>query len=199
MQLSITGKQLDVGDALRTHIEQALQAAVAKYFENASDSHVTMSKDGHGFRADITVHAGKRVVIQGHAIGADPYASFDKAAEHVSKRLRRYKRRLRDHHKGPRGQESAERALQYVIAAEPEIASPEEQIDPVENDEPVIVAETETEIETLTVGEAVMRMELRELSAMMFRNSAHGGLSTDYRRSDGNIGWIDPQNSPAAE
>ena len=85
--------------------------------------------------------------------------------------------------------------MQFVIAAEPEIESPEEQIDPVENDEPVIVAETETEIETLTVGEAVMRMELRELSAMMFRNSAHGGLSTVYRRSDGNIGWIDPQDS----
>ncbi len=97
------------------------------------------------------------------------------------------------------GPESAERALQYVIAVEPEIALPEEQIDPVENDEPVIVAEAETEIETLTVGEAVMRMELRELSAMMFRNSVHGGLSTVYRRSDGNIGWIDPQNSPAAE
>ena len=199
MQLSITGKQLDVGDALRAHIEQALHASVSKYFENATDSHVTMSKDGHGFRADIAVHAGKRVVIQGHAIGADPYSSFDAAAEHVSKRLRRYKRRLRDHHKGPRSQESAERASQFVIAAEPELASPDEQIDPVENDEPVIVAETETEIETLTVGEAVMRMELRELPAMMFRNSAHGGLSTVYRRSDGNIGWIDPQHGQLAD
>lgn len=178
---------------------QALHASVSKYFENATDSHVTNSKDGHGFRADIAVHAGKRVVVQGHAKGADPYTSFDTAAEHVSKRLRRYKRLLRDHHKGQRSQDGTESALQYVIAAELEIESPDEQFDPVENDEPVIVAEAETEIETLTVGQAVMRMELRELSAMMFRNSAHGGLRTVYRRSDGNIGWIDPRVSQAAD
>ena len=198
MQLSVTGKQLDVGDALRSHIEQALPASVAKYFENATDSQVTLSRDGKQFRADITVHAGKRIVIQGHAVAADPYAAFDGATDHVSKRLRRYKRRLRDHHKRSVGHETSERALQYVLAAEPEPPTTTETEAPAENDKPIIVAEAETELETLSVGEAVMRMDLRELSTMMFRNSAHGGLNTVYRRGDGNIGWIDPHVGPAS-
>ena len=198
MQLSVTGKQLDVGGALRAHIEQALPATVAKYFDNATDSQVTLSKDGQRFRVDITVHAGKRIVIQGHAVAGDPYAAFDEASEHVSKRLRRYKRRLRDHHKRHGAYEKSERALQYVLAAEPEMSVTSENDAPAENDHPTIVAEVETEIETLSVGEAVMRMDLRELPTLMFRNSTHGGFNTVYRRSDGNIGWIDPQDSPAS-
>ena len=196
MQLSVTGKQLDVGDALRDHIEQALPASVAKYFENATDSQVTLSKDGHKFRADITVHAGKRIVIQGHAVAKDPYAAFEGATDHVSKRLRRYKRRLRDHHKRHANYENSEHAQQYVLAAEPEQPVTSEDNAPAENDGPIIVAEAETEIETLSVGEAVMRLDLRELTTMMFRNRTHGGLNTVYRHEDGNIGWIDPHNNP---
>ncbi len=99
MQLTINGKQLDVGDALRGYIEEQLPAVVGKYFENPTDGHVTMSKQGTDIRADVTVHVGKGILLQGHALAGDAYAAFDEATEHVGTRLRRYKRRLRDHHR----------------------------------------------------------------------------------------------------
>lgn len=194
MQLSINGKQLDIGSALRDHIEQQIPTIVGKYFLNPTDANVTVSKEGPSFRTDITVHVGKGIIVQGHSLSGDPYAAFDAAANHVAKRLRRYKRRLRDHHRGHSGDEDILRAAQYVLAAEDEPESPEPE-DATEPTQPVIVAEMETRIETLTVGEAVMRMDLANLSAMMFRNSSHGGLNMVYVRRDGNIGWIDPQSS----
>jgi ribosomal subunit interface protein len=189
MHLSVKGKQLDVGAALRGHIEGQLPTIVGKYFDNPTDAQVTMSKEGNEFRADITVHVGKGILLQGQGRSNDAHAAFDLAAEHVGKRLRRYKRRLRNHHKGRGESVESLRALQYVLAAEPE--GGEEGHD--EPDQPVVIAEMETEIETLTPGEAVMRMDLANLPALMFRNRAHGGLNMVYRRKDGNIGWIDPR------
>jgi ribosomal subunit interface protein len=187
MQLSVKGKQLDVGEALRGHVEDMLPPAIEKYFENPTDAHVTIAKEGKSFRADIVVHVGKGISVQGHASAEDAYAAVDIAAAHISKRLRRYKRRLRDHHRGKDAKAASLPALQYVI--EPEFSVSEEA---VENDQPIIVAETETSIETLSVSEAVMRMDLSSEHAMLFRNSKSGGVNLVYVRSDGNIGWIDP-------
>lgn len=190
MQLSVTGKQIDVGEALRTHIDDHLRTVVAKYFDNPTDSSVTMAKEGNAFRADIQVHISKRVMVQGLGQAHDAYAAFDEALEHVAKRLRRNKRRLKDHKHHP--DQEVMPAFQYVLA--PENESPEESS--LEGgDQPVIVAEMPTEIETLSVGEAVMRMDLNGSSALMFRNSKHGALNMVYRREDGNIGWVDPQVS----
>ena len=188
MQLSINGKQLDVGAALREYIEGQLPSVVGKYFENPTDGHVTMSKQGHEVRADVTVHVGKGILLQGHAEAGDAYAAFDQAAEHVGKRLRRYKRRFRDHHKDRPDNADVLPGLQYVFEAENDAVE-----DSNEPDQPVIVAELETKIEKLTPGDAVMRMDLANLPAMMFRNVSHGGLNMVYRRSDGNIGWVDPR------
>lgn len=188
MQLTISGKQLDVGAALQGYIEDQLPMLVGKYFENPTDGHVTMSKEGSDIRADVTVHVGKGIMLQGHAIAGDAYAAFDEAAEHVGKRLRRYKRRLRDHHKDRSDSADILPALQYVFAAEEEDTANEP-------DQPMIVAEMETAIENLTPGDAVMRMDLANLPALMFRNVAHGGLNMVYRRGDGNIGWVDPRGS----
>jgi len=188
MQLTINGKQLDVGAALQGYIEDQLPTIVGKYFENPTDGHVTMSKEGGDIRADVTVHVGKGIMLQGHAIAGDAYAAFDEAAEHVGKRLRRYKRRLRDHHKDRSDSADILPALQYVFAAEEEDTASEP-------DQPVIVAEMETAIENMTPGDAVMRMDLANLPALMFRNVAHGGLNMVYRRADGNIGWVDPRGS----
>lgn len=190
MQLSVNGKQLDIGDSLKEYIEREVPTIVGKYFANSTDADVTVSKDGQTFRTDITVHVGKGIVVQGHARSGDPYASFDEAADHMAKRLRRYKRRLRDHHRGRSQKEEVLRAAQYVLApeAEPEVHVEEHH----EPEQPVIVAEMQTHIETLSVGEAVMRMDLANLPAMMFRNSTHGGLNMVYVRTDGNIGWVDP-------
>jgi ribosomal subunit interface protein len=191
MQLSVNGKQLDIGNSLREHIEREIPSIVEKYFANPTDADVTVSKEGAIFRTDIAVHVGKGIIVQGHSRSADPYASFDEAAEHMAKRLRRYKRRLRDHHRERNHKEDILKAAQYVLAAE-EYTEPHDE-EYAEPDQPVIIAEMQTHIETLSVGEAVMRMDLASLPAMMFRNSAHGGLNMIYMRTDGNIGWVDPR------
>ena len=184
MDISIKGKQLDVGDAMRGYAEDQLTSAVSKYFDKALDATVILSRDGHMFRAEISVHAGRGMVMQGGARAGDPYPAFDGALDRITKRLRRYKRRLRDHHKG-RG---ATLPAQYsIIAAEDEDLAVEDQ--------PTIIAEMPHEIATLTVGEAVMRLDLAENPVMMFRNCATDGLNVVYRRADGNIGWIDPVNT----
>lgn len=192
MKLSINGTQIDIGDALRDHIGRELPQEVEKYFDNPTDAQVTMSREGSDFRTDITVHVGKGIMIHGHAEAGDARASFDVANEHVGKRLRRYKRRLRDHHKRRPDKVDMAVAQQYVLAAEQETAADEE---PAEPEKPVVIAEMETVIEELTVGEAVMRMDLAEQPALLFRNSAHGGLNLVYYRDDGNIGWVDPQKN----
>jgi ribosomal subunit interface protein len=195
MQLSINGKQLDVGAALQGHIEDQLPGIVGKYFENPTDAHVTLSKEGHDIRVDIAVHVGKGILLQGHAEAGDAYGAFDIAAEHVGKRLRRYKRRLRDHHRVRPEKVDVMPAAQYVLAAESEDVADDHAGEP---DQPMVIAEMETEIENLTTGEAVMRMDLANVSALMFRNSAHGGLNMVYRRRDGNIGWVDPKGTSGA-
>ncbi len=192
MHLSISGKGLDVGDALSAHIESALPAAVTKYFDNTTDSSVTMSKRGHEFRADIQVHVSKRIMVQGLGHGGDAYAAFEEALEHVAKRLRRYKRRLKDHHQG--AEREILQAQQYILAPEPDAEDDEADSGAEAGDQPVIVAETTAEIETLSVSDAVMRMDLSGAPALMFRSANHGGLNMVYVRSDGNIGWVDPTN-----
>jgi ribosomal subunit interface protein len=191
MEISINGKRLDVGDALRGHVEEHLTTTVAKYFSKAHDATVTISREAHMFRADISVHPIRGVLAKGSASADDAYAAFDAAVERIAKQLRRYKTRLNDHHKG-RGSEESIPAQQYVIAAETE----EEELP--EQGQPVIIAELPTEIGTMSVSEAVMRMDLADVSALMFRNRANGGLNVVYRRTDGNIGWIDPQNTGKA-
>lgn len=189
MQIAVKGKQIDVGDALRSHIETTLNATVSKYFDKAMEATVALARDAHLFRADISVHIGRGLLLQGHGEAGDAYAAFDSAEERIGKRLRRHKRWLRDHRKDRTDRADTLVANQYVLAAgsEADEAEPEAS--------PVIVAEMATEIDTLTVGEAVARMDLADLSAMLFRNRAHGGLNMVYRRSDGNIGWIDPQGA----
>ena len=187
MQISINGKQIDIGDSLRDHIERETTVSVNKYFENPTDAKVTVSKEGPDFRSDISVHVGKGIIIQGHAVAGDARSAFDVATENVSKRLRRYKRRLRDHHKKRSDKFESPKAQQYVLAAEPEHTAENETAEP---DQPIVIAEME-----LTVGEAVMRMDLANQPALLFRSGAHGGLNLVYYREDGNIGWVDPKNT----
>ncbi len=188
MQVFVKGRHIDVGDALRGYVEEKLASAVAKYFEHAIDGNVVFSKSAHLYRADCSVHVGSGITVKSQADAGDIHASFDTAAERIEKQLRRYKRRLRDHHNARKSKETDENPASYYILA------PEAEDEPeVVNDQPMIIAEETTGISTLTVSEAVMRMDLGDLSALMFHNSAHGGLNMVYRRGDGNIGWIDPQ------
>lgn len=191
MQLSVKGKQLDVGDALRTHVDESLSRILDKYFGDALEVAVTLSREAHLYRAVISAHVGRGIQLEAQGEANEPYPAFDAAADRMSKRLRRYKRRLRDHNS--KAAEAAPLpAQQYILAGE----DPEESEDESNADgQPAVVAEMTTEIPTLTVSEAVMRMDLANLPAMMFRNSAHGGLNMIYQRSDGNIGWIDPRGN----
>lgn len=188
MDIQINGKQIDIGDALREHVSGRIEDRVSKYFDRAVDAQVTFSREAHLIRVDCSVHAGHAIVMQSHASSADPYAAFDQALDRIETRLRRYKRRLRNHHAAAKAA-AAElvAAADYVLAGEPEGGDEPEEL------QPLIVAETRTELPTTTVGGAVMRLDLSGAPVMMFRNSAHGRLNVVYRRPDGNIGWIDPQ------
>jgi ribosomal subunit interface protein len=191
MQLSVKGKQLNVGDALRTHVSDSLSRILGKYFGDAIEVSVTISRDGHMYRAVVMAHVGRGIQVQAQGSAEEPYPAFDTAAEHLAKRLRRYKSRLRDHHKdsGPKAETLL--AQQYILAGDDE----EEAAEDVGQGQPAVVAEMTTEIPSLTVSEAVMRMDLADQPALMFRNSSHSGLNMIYRRTDGNIGWIDPRGN----
>lgn len=189
MQLSVKGKQIDVGDALRQHVETQLKDITGKYFNGTLDAQVTFSREAHLFRADITVHAGRGIVLQANAAANEPYPAFDLAAERIARRLRRYKKKIVDLHHESHKHEDAMVASSFVLSGQEH----EEEA----NDNPVVVAEMTTPIEMLTVSEAVMRLDLGDLPALMFRNRGHGGLNMIYRRPDGHIGWVDPTETAA--
>lgn len=185
MRIAVQGKQMDVGDSLRTHVEDALKARTEKYFDKAVEGTATISKDKHLFKSDITVHVGKEIHVQGRATANDAYAAVDESLERIAKQLRRYKRRLRDHHRD-QDRIEVETAQQYVISGDDD-----EAVDTVSG-KPAIIAEVDTKIQTLAVADAVMRMDLADLPVLVFRNSANGSVNVVYRREDTNIGWIDP-------
>lgn len=188
MKLSVKGKQIDVGDALREHVETQLKEIVGKFFSDSLDAQVTFSRQAHLFCADITVHAGRGLVLQSSGDAADPYPAFDQAANRMEERLRRHKNRLKKHHMD-KSREEAVVAQSFVLNA------PAEDIQEDGADNPVVVAEMTTPVSYLTVSEAVMRLDLSEEPALMFHNRAHGGLNMVYRRSDGHVGWVDPQQN----
>lgn len=191
MKVSVTGKQIDVGDFLRSHVEATTTAIVEKYCDKAIEAHVVFYRERHLVHADLSVHAGRGLVVQCGGETNDAYAAFDTAAERLGKQLRRYKRRLRQYHGRPKdGAAEPQPATAYVLAAQGEEA--DEAAGPPGEGRPLIVAEMKATIPQLSVSEAVMRLDLAALPALLFRNSAHGNLNMIYRRHDGNIGWIDP-------
>lgn len=193
MQISINGKQMDLGDALRTHIKDKIEDINEKYFNRAIDAIITLSPEGSAFtKSHVSIRVGKDITVMADAKDTDPYASFDSAAEKVEKQLRRYKRRLRDHHERLE-EANAIPAQNYVLSSEPEFQDEEP-----ESKEPVIVADMIMNIQSMSVSEAVMRLNLSGENALMFRNPKHEGLNMVYRRSDGNIGWVDPKGNESA-
>lgn len=184
MEIIVKGKQIDLGDSFRTHVEETLSQLIEKYFEKAISATVIVSKDAHLIKADISAHPKRGLILQASASQTDAYQSFDAAAEKISKQLRRYKRRLNDHNK-PKSEDLGV-AQKFIIQPEGGDTLPDEEVNPV------IVAEMSLDIPECTVSGAVMRLDLSNLSAMMFRNSSHGRLNMVYRRPDGNIGWVDP-------
>lgn len=190
MQIQVNGKQIDVGSALTEHVKSNLADAVSKYFDRPVDATVTFSKDRHEFRCDAHVHLPTGLVVQSKGTAADVYAAFDQGAERIEKQLRRYKRRLRDHHKSRAKPVDATDAAAYVLEASSKAQDTEEP----EDLQPVIVAEMTEPVLSLSVGEAVMQMELAGKTFLMFRNDGTGRVNLVFSRDDGNIGWIDPSD-----
>jgi len=193
MHVTVAGKQVETGEALQTHVRAGLSAIAKKYFDHALEANVTFRRDAKGqksafFACDINLKAGRNLFMRGEGEGVDAHRAFDVAAEHVAKRLRRYRRRVNDHARSLADERVVpESGTQYVLAA-----PSEDVVDEVPADAaPVIVAEQPASIVRLSVGEAVMRLDLEQAPVLMFRNRASDALSVVYRRPDGNVGWID--------
>ena len=187
MRYQITGKQIDIGAALQTHVESELGAIVDKYAERPTDANIVFSKSAHEYVCEATVHLSTGLTAQAKAHATEIYAAFDSCGEKMEKQLRRYKRRLKDHHKDRSEPVELFGASSYILASED--VSEDGEPDTLQ---PIIVAEMETKIPSLSVGEAVMQMELAGAPVLVFRNEGKDGLNVVYRRDDGNIGWIDP-------
>jgi len=191
MQLTVTGKHIDTSPGLRQHVEASFGAMLGKYFKTAIEAHVVFSKEAHLSRAEVSIHIGRGISVNASADSLETYAAFDAAAERVAKQMRRYKRRLHNHHAHAREAfEAGERAKDYILAPFDEEAEPEAE------EGPAVIAEMSTDLPSLTVSEAVMRMDLANAPVLLFRNRSHGELNLVYRRSGGNIGWIDPERDP---
>jgi ribosomal subunit interface protein len=205
MPFRVSGKNIDIGEALRARINQRVAEATGKYFDGGFSGHVTIGKEGFGFRTECAIHLDSGITLEAQALAADAYASADQAAMRIEKRLRRYKRRLKDHQAARAalatssaradGQaldgRSRDRATidapSYVIAA-PEHDTDEE----VTEWNPVIIAESTTALKRLSVSEAVMELDMIGAAVVVFRHAGHGRINLVYRRADGHIGWIDP-------
>ena len=195
MPFRVSGKNIDIGQALRARINTRIAEVTAKYFDGGFSGHVTIGKEGFGFRTDCVVHLDSGIVLEADALAADAYASADQAALRLEKRLRRYKHRLKDHQVArAAGRPADDRPLDrtaisapsYVIAA-PEHDSEEE----VTQWSPVVIAESTTALKRLSVSEAVMELDMRGTPVVVFRHARHGRVNLVYRRADGHIGWID--------
>ncbi len=190
MQITVSGKQVDLSDALRTRVSDGLDTIAGKYFDHALEASVTFSRARSFFTCDINVHAGRGLTLRGEGEAADANGAFDDAAEHIAKRLRRYRRRVNDHARDASQREAPQPARQYVLRQEDE-ASPA-ALDGRAQTFATVIAEVATSIDQLSVSEAVMRLDLADQQVLMFHNGATGELNVVYRRMDGHIGWIDP-------
>jgi ribosomal subunit interface protein len=198
MTFRVSGKNLDIGDALRDRISDRIAETVNKYFDGGYSGHLTLARDGFGFRSECAIHLDSKITLHADSMAPDAYASADQAVLRIEKRLRRYHRRLKDH----RSERNETRAANWaaVDAASYIIAAPDEQDGAdAETFAPVIIAESTTTLKQLSVSDAVAELDLTGAPVLVFRHAAHGGVNIVYRRADGHFGWIDPPALNAAD
>ena len=187
MRYQISGKHIDIGEALQTHVKAELGEVVEKYAQRPTEAVVVFSKSAHEYVCEATIHLSTGLSAQAKGHASEIYAAFESCREKMDKQLRRYKRRLKDYHRERTEPVEFDEASMYVLAAN----GGAEESEP-ESLAPVIIAEMETRVPSVSVGEAVMQMEIAGAPMLVFRNEKHGGVNVVYRRDDGNIGWIDP-------
>ena len=191
MDIQVTGKNMDLGDALQTYVGDRLSDGIKKYFERGAEAVVTFTKERHIVGCEMTTHLASGVFVAAHDEAGDAYGAFDSALAKLEKRVRRYKRRLKDHYAANKDPLPAENAAYFLLA------SPQEEDDQDNDsaqDAPMVIAESQTKVREMTVSDAVMQLDLSEDPAFVFKNAAHGQINIVYRRRDGHIGWIDPTN-----
>jgi ribosomal subunit interface protein len=191
MRYQISGKQIDIGEALQTHVKAELGEVVDKYAQRPTEAVIVFSRNAHEYVCEAVIHLSTGLTAQAKGHAAEIYAAFESCREKMDKQLRRYKRRLRDHHRDRTAPVEFDASSTYILAA----AVEHEEEDAEASLTPVVIAEMETKIPSITVGEAVMQLELAGQKMLVFRNEGHGGVNVVYRRDDGNIGWIDPRNA----
>jgi ribosomal subunit interface protein len=203
MKIHVSGKQVELGTALKERIETELSAGIIKYFDRGGDAEVTISKQGHLFKADCWVRLASGQTLVAHAFGGDAHTAFDGTLDHMEKRIRRYKRRLKNHNITPAKDVARQELATLTVIKGYDFNASDTDIDDDLDDgmdhsappQPMVIAETEAVVRTLTVSQAVEELDMSNYPVIMFRNAAHGGLSVIYRRPDGNIGWIDPERT----
>ena len=183
MNIHITGRHMETGAALQAHVETRLHESVSKYFERSAEINVTFSKQGHEFQAACALHLDSGLYLHASGAAQDVYACFDQSIGKIEKQLRRYKRRLKNHHDQKR--------LAASIEAPMKIIAPESQEEVPFEFTPVVIAESKKQVSQLTVSEAVMQLELGEDDFVLFKSAARPDLNIVYKRSDGNIGWLE--------
>ena len=188
MRYQISGKQIDIGESLQNHVKTELTEILSKYAGRPTEASVTFSKSGHEFVCETVVHLSTGLNASATGKGTEIYAAFDSSSEKMDKQLRRYKRRLKDHHRERSQPVELSDAGSYILESKDESEDSEQ-----DSVNAMIVAELETKIPSLSVGEAVMQMEISSAPVLVFRNENHKGINVVYRREDGNIGWIDPR------
>lgn len=193
MHTQITGKNLDIGDTLRAHASDRLASIAQRYFDGVVKAHVTIEKQKSNFVTDCSLHLATGLVLQAHGAASEAFASFESASSHLEKQLRRYKSRLKNHHRSRREPVRQEAATDFVIAA----VSEEDQSE-ITDLNPAVIAEAIHSVSELSVGEAVMQLDISTVSFVLFRNARDGELNVVYRRADGNIGWINPSPRESA-
>ena len=191
MRYNISGRHLHIGDALKQHVSENLEHVVSKFAERPTQATTVFTKNGQDIECEIIIHLSTGLSVQSKFDSQDIYQSFDQSCDRITKQLRRYKRRLKNHHKTRAAPVESSAASSYILAAEEADSGPE--VEEPDTLQPVIIAETETRVSLLSVGEAVMQMELAGASVLVFRNDRYDGINVVYRRDDGNIGWIEPE------
>jgi len=197
MDIRIAGHQVDTGAAFKEHCRERLESLAAKYFPRAISAQVTLGPGPHGrFSCDIVMHVMSDLILKGSNAAAEANPAFDGAADRIDKQLRRYMRRLKDRH-GPGADRAAERAAILDNASYTVFASAPDEVDDNAGDHPLVIAETRVDIPDTSVGDAVMMLDLRNTTALLFRNSKTGDHNMVYRREDGSIGWVEPHGATA--
>ena len=190
MSIQVTGKHIEVGEAFQQFVNERVSQVLEKYVGSELSGHVRIEKERNNFRTNCHIQLKTGLIMQSQGEAGDAYASAEVAFEHLEKRVRRYKRRLKNHHHGKTSQETAldNLASDYVVQ------SGENDNTGEDSPAPVIISENERRYGEMAVSEAVMQLDLADDPVIVFRNAAHGGLNIVYRRKDGNIGWIDPHS-----